>query len=139
MEDAPRAADLEMRLNGIRREKDYRHFVENKQNCWRLWLAERADGSLAGFLAAVVHPCSQMIGPGVMEDETAAAALLHKVLDAEFRGRSVIGLVPVHCAALVQECYAWRARNVEMHLASVLGDAPPMKGVTFPTFMPESG
>jgi hypothetical protein len=39
----------------------------------------------------------------------------------------------------VQQCYAWGARNVEMHLASVLGHAPPMRGVTFPTFMPETG
>ena len=118
---------------------DFRHFVENAQNCWRMLVAERADGSLAGFLAAVVHPNSQMVGPGVMEDETAAAALLHAMLEAAFRGRSVIWLVPVQCAALVRQCYAWGARNVEMHLASVLGEAPPMTGVTFPTFMPETG
>ena len=137
--DVPRVADLELRLNGIRREKDYRHFVENAQQCWRLWLAERADGRLAGFLAAVVHPCSQMIGPGVMEDEPTAMILLHRLLDTEFRGRPVVCLVPVHCAALVQQCYTWGGRNVEMHLASVLGHAPPMRGVTFPTFMPETG
>ncbi len=139
MEDAPRVADLELKLNGIRREKDYRHFIENAQDCWRLWLAERADGSLAGFLAAVVHPCSQMVGPGVMEDETAGAALLHAILNADFRGKSVVCLVPVHCAELVRQSYAWGARNVELHLASVLGHAPPMTGVTFPTFMPETG
>lgn len=138
-EDAPRAADLELRLNGIRREKDYRHFVENTQQCWRLWLAEQADGSLAGFLGAVVHPGTQMVGPGVMEDETAAVALLHTVLNEEFPGRAVVWLVPVHCAGLVQQCYSWGARNVEMHLASVLGHAPAMNGVTFPTFMPETG
>jgi hypothetical protein len=80
-----------------------------------------------------------MIGPGVMEDETAATVLLHRLLDTEFRDRPVVCLVPVHCAALVQQCYAWGGRNVEMHLASVLGHAPPMRGVTFPTFMPESG
>jgi hypothetical protein len=80
-----------------------------------------------------------MIGPGVMEDEATAAALLHAMLDHEFRGRAVICLVPVHCAALVRQCYAWGGRNVEMHLASVLGHAPPMKAVTMPTFMPESG
>lgn len=139
MEDVPRLANVEFRLNGIRREKDYRHFVENRQKCWRLWLAERPDGSPAGFLACVVHPHSQMIGPGVVDDETAAAALLHTALDKEFRGRSVIGLVPVHCAELVQQCYAWGARNVEMHLVSVLGYAPPIQAVTFPTFMPETG
>lgn len=139
IKDVPRITALEERLNGIRRSKDYRHFVENSQGCWRLWLAERADGSIAGFLAAVVHPGFQMAGPGVMEDETTGAALLRTVLDTEFPGRSVVWLVPVHCAALVRQCYAWGARNVEMHLASVLGEAPPMNGVTFPTFMPETG
>ncbi len=137
--DAPRLADLELRLNGIRREKDFRHFVENTQHCWHLLVAERADGTVAGFLAAVDHANSQMIGPGVSEDETAAIALLHAMLDTRFRGRSILWLVPVQCAVLVRKCYAWGARNVEMHLASVLGDAPPMNGVTFPTFMPETG
>jgi GNAT superfamily N-acetyltransferase len=139
VDDAPRIADFEWRLNGIRREKDFAHFAKNAQGCWRLWLAEQTDGSIAGFLGAVVHPGMQMIGPGVFEDEPAAAALLHRVLDTEFRGRAVVWLLPVHCAALVRQCYAWGARNVEMHLASVLGDAPAIAGVTFPTFMPETG
>jgi len=139
MDDASGAADLEMRLNGIRREKDFRHFVKNAQGCWRLWVAERADGLLAGFLGAVVHPDFLMAGPGVMENAGAAVALLHAVLDQEFRGRDVVWLVPVQCAPLVRQCYEWGARNVEMHLASVLGHAPPMSGVTFPTFMPETG
>lgn len=137
--DAERAADLEFRLNGVRRGKDYRQLVENRQQCWRLLVADRDDGSLAGFLGAVVHPHSQMIGPGVMDDEDAAIALLHAMLDTTFRGRSVVCLVPVRCTSLVRQCYAWGARNVEMHLASVLGEAPPMRGVTFPTFMPETG
>lgn len=138
-EDAARCADLEQSLNGIRRTKDYAHFIANAQGCWRLWVAERADGSLAGFLGAVVHPTSQMAGPGVASDEATAAALLHAVLSHEFAGRSVVWLVPVGCASLVRQCYAWGARNVELHLASACGHAPPMKGVTFPTFMPETG
>lgn len=138
-EDAERIADFELRLNGIRRSHDWHHFIRNEQQCWHLWIAERADGALAGFLGAVAHPASQMVGPGVCEDETAAVALLHRALDEIFRGRSVVWLVPVHCAALVRQCYAWGARNVELHLASVRGAAPAMKGITFPTFMPETG
>lgn len=137
--DDVRAAELELRLNGIRRQKDYQHFIANADDCWRLWIAERANGELAGFLAAIVHPAMQMIGPGVAEDESAAGALLRAALLEEFCGRAVVALVPVHCAALVQQCYAWGGRNVEMHLASVLGHAPPMNGVTLPTFMPETG
>jgi GNAT superfamily N-acetyltransferase len=138
-EDAARIADFEQRLNGIRRSHDWRHFISNEQGCWHLWLAERPDGEVAGFLGAVAHPASQMIGPGVSEDETAAIALLHTALDAVFRGRSVVWLAPVHCADLVRQSYAWGARNVELHLASVRGEAPAMRGVTFPTFMPETG
>jgi GNAT superfamily N-acetyltransferase len=138
-DDAPRLADLELQLNGIRREKDYRHFAENTQHCWHLLVAERADGEVAGFLGAVDHANMQMIGPGLAADEAAAIALLHAMLDGHFRGRTVVWLAPVHCAALVRQSYNWGARNVEMHLASVLGEAPPMNGVTFPTFMPESG
>lgn len=137
--DVERLADFELRLNGIRRSHDWRHFITNTQSCWHLWIAEREDGALAGFLGAVAHPASQMVGPGVCEDEAAAIALLHRVLDETFRARSVVWLAPVQCAALVRQCYAWGARNVELHLASVRGEAPPMRGVTFPTFMPETG
>jgi GNAT superfamily N-acetyltransferase len=132
-------ADLEMRLNGIRREKDLRHFVENRQGCWRLWVAEDGDGVVSGFLGAVVLAGSKMVGPGVCADEEVAAVLLRQVLDAEFRGQAPVWLVPVDCAGLVKRCYEWGARNVELHLASVRGEAPEMRGVTLPTFMPETG
>ncbi len=137
--DVETIADFELRLNGIRRSHDWRHFIANAQQCWHLWLAERADGSLAGFLGAVAHPAVRMVGPGGCEDEVAAIALLHRVLDETFRSQVVVWLVPVQCAALVRQCYAWGARNVELHLASMRGEAPPMHGVTFPTFMPETG
>ena len=139
VEDATRLADFELRLNGIRREKDYRHFAENAGGCWHLLVAERAGGEVAGFLGAVDHTHMQMIGPGVAADEACAIALLHAMLDTHYRGRAIVWLAPVHCAALVRQSYTWGARNVEMHLASVLGEMPPMTGVTFPTFMPESG
>ena len=104
--DAPRLADLEFRLNGIRREKDFRHFAVNTQHCWHLLVAERADGTVAGCLAAVDHANSQMIGPGIAEDESAAIALLHAMLDTHYRARAILWLVPVQCAALVRQCYA---------------------------------
>ena len=137
--DVPAIADLECRLNGIRRAHDYAHFTADPAGPWHLWLAERPDGSPAGFLAAVRHPSVRMLGPGVCEDEATAAALVRHALDEAFRGEAVVWLVPVQCAALVRRCYAWGARNVELHLASVRGEAPPMRGVTLPTFMPESG
>ncbi len=48
-------------------------------------------------------------------------------------------LVPVLATELVQQVYAWGGHNVELHFAQVHGHAPPFRGVTMPTFMPETG
>ena len=42
-------------------------------------------------------------------------------------------------AGLVHQCYAWGARNVELHAAQALGPIAPARGLTFPTFLPETG
>jgi hypothetical protein len=39
----------------------------------------------------------------------------------------------------VRLVYRLGGRNVEMHAAQVRGPAPPFRGVSFPTFMPETG
>ena len=137
--DAPRIADLEHRLTGIRREKDYAHFATNAAGCWHLLVAEKESGEIAGALGAVTHPGCSMLGPGICVDESAAIALLHAMLDRVFRGRTALWLAPVACSALVRTAYSWGARNVELHLASAAGQCPAMHGVTFPSFMPESG
>lgn len=134
--DVPRIADFEHTLNGIRREKDYAFFTENRQGVWHLMIAE-TEGRLTGFLGA--NTAAGMAGPGVAADEETMMALLHQMLDSAFRGRQAVWLAPVHCGRLVRECYALGARNIEMHLASACGHAAPMTGVTLPTFMPESG
>lgn len=139
LEDVKALADLEFRLNGVRKDKDYHFFVENKSGHWRLLVKEKPDGSPAGFLAAFGHPADRILGPGVAEDEAVMQALVHAMLDRYFRGVDMVWLVPVKCTGLVRQGYAWGARNRETHLFSVLGNAPPMQGVTLPTFMPESG
>ena len=139
MADVPAIADLELRLNGIRKDKDYRFFVENRSGHWRLLVMEKADGSLAGFLAASANPEDKILGQGVAEDEAAMQGLVHAMLDRHFRGDDIVWLVPMNCTGLVRQGYAWGARNRETHLISVLGHAPPMRGITLPTFMPESG
>jgi len=139
MADVSAIADFELRLNGVRKERDYRFFVENASGDWRLTVLEKPGGGLAGFLAASAHASGAHLGPGVAEDEAAMQALVHGTLDSQFRGRRVVWLVPVQCSGLVRQAYAWGARNRETHLFNVLGDAPPMRGVTIPTFLPESG
>jgi hypothetical protein len=99
---------------------------------------ENTAGELEGFLVASHHPSCVMLGPGVTRDEAAAAALLWRALDAQ-RGASPVFLVPCTAAGLVRQCYAWGARNVELHAAQALGPVAPARGLTFPTFLPESG
>ncbi len=139
MADVPRIADLEMRLNGVRKERDYRFFAENRSGAWRLAVIEKQGGELAGFLAASAHASGAQLGQGVAEDEATLQELVHGTLDTHFRSRHVVWLLPVGCTGLVRQAYAWGARNRETHLFNVLGDAPAMRGVTIPTFLPESG
>ena len=137
--DISRIADFEFELQGIRREHDYRFFYANADENWRLAVLEDDAGNLTGFLAACTHPHSRILGPGVFANEAIGAELIHWMLDHHFRDTDVLWLLPVNRPVLVRQAYGWGARNIETHLASVLGDCPPMRGISLPTFMPESG
>ena len=65
------------------------------------------------------------------------AALLVRELD-RYRGRWPVFLLPVECAELVRLAYRLGGRNVEC-MPQVRGDSQPFRGVSFPTFMPETG
>jgi len=137
--DVGAIADLEFRLNGIRKEKDYRFFVDNHADFWRLAVIEKSDGQLAGFLAASVLPAEIMLGQGVAEDEETMRELMLGLMDQSFRGKKVAFILPSKAQILVQQAYAWGARNREINVLSVRGTAPPLTGVTLATFLPESG
>ena len=139
MADLPAIADFEFRKNGIRKERDYRFFIENQSGCWRLSVIEKDNGTLAGFLAASAFPTDNLLGQGLAEDEATMLELMQGTLDQHFRGKTVAFILPSMCALLVKQAYAWGARNRETNLLSVLGEAPRMHGVTLPTFLPESG
>ncbi len=136
--DAARMADMEFALSGIRRQHDYDYFI-NTGGPWRSLVYEDASGEMRGFLNACTHPASRMLGPGLSADEAVLAALIQAMLDQHFRSQSVLWLVPMQATQLVRQAYAWGARNVEIHIASVRGNCPPLRGVSLPTFMPESG
>ena len=137
-DEASRLAAFELEWQGIHREPDYAFFLRNHVGAWRVWVLENPAGALEGFLVASHHPSFVMLGPGVARDEAAAAALLWRALDA-LRGASPVFLVPCTAADLVRQCYAWGARNVELHAAQSLGPVAPARGLAFPTFLPESG
>jgi len=137
MDDVPRMAALEMAVSHIRRDGDYRHFVENPMGIWHVSVMEGADGSLDGFLVSCAHAGCNMLGPGVMRDDATAAALMLAELN-HLRGRSPVFLLPVERNDLVRLAYGWGAKNCEIHFTQVRGPFTPFSGVNMPTFMPET-
>jgi GNAT superfamily N-acetyltransferase len=138
-DDAKGMADLEMKLNGIRREKDFAYFINNESGVWGVSVIESSEGQITGFLCSVNSTGSKMLGPGISSDCSDSAALIYHELNARHRGNAPVFLIPVQESELVRTLYGWGAKNCEMHLCQVRGHCPPMNGVTMPTFMPETG
>ncbi len=136
--DTAAMAALEFELAGIERESDYRYFLENHSGIWHASVFEGSSGRIDGFLVSVHHPGSHMLGPGMMRDESQAAALIWAEL-SRHRGRSPVFLVPAYAQALLRLLYAWGARNCELHFGQGLGEYPLPRGVWMPSFMPETG
>lgn len=136
--DVPAMVALEMEVAHVRREKDYKYFIENKAGIWHLSLLEDKRGKLEGFLCSVNHPGSNMLGPGIAREAEQASTLILSELN-HHRGRQPVFLIPADCPTLVQQMYAWGARNVEIHFCQVRGNFEPFNGVVMPTFMPETG
>ena len=137
LSDLPSILALEDQVSGISREKDWRYFLNDDSSTWRGFVFE-TDGKITGFLFSVNHPGSRMLGPGVMRSHAAAFELIVAQL-ATFEGETPLFLVPASETALIQSLYKVGARNCEIHLSQVLGDAQDPKGITMPTFMPETG
>ena len=136
--DAKKMAELEFEVSGIRRQKDYEFFIANQLGAWNVSVLEH-DNALSGFLVSIRHPGSEMLGPGVMCDDNSAAALILAQLDRFHRGGSPTFLVPASAPSLVRHLYACGARNSEVHLFQVRGDSQAFRGISMPTFMPETG
>ena len=136
--DVPAIDRLETELAGISRPQDYRYFLENPNGLWHLSVYPDDAGGPDGFLASVNHPGFTMLGPGLARTPQQAAALILAELN-QCRGRTVLFLVPAQCAPLVEQVYAWGARNCEIHLSQIRGPCQPVRGILMPTFLPESG
>ncbi len=137
-EDVPAMADLEHRMAGIRREHDFCHFITNDPRLWHTLVLISEDGTLRGFLTSLHQGDTRMIGPGWMENDGDALALLSAQLHHHAPANPVF-LVPARAAALIAACYQAGARNVELHTAQVRGPSPDPQGIIIPTFLPESG
>ena len=137
IEDVDAMASVEREISGITRVDDYRYFIRNADNLWHVSVVEGLKG-LDGFLVSCGAEALNMLGPGVARTQGQAAALIHAELDRQ-RGRSPLMVVPVACGDLVRQLYAWGARNCEIHVGQALGHAQPPRGVTLPSYLPESG
>lgn len=136
-DEAAALADYEAALQGLRREKDYRFFLGQRHGQWKVWVSEDPSGRINGVLVANLSPASPMLGPGVIGEEGTAAAMIWTALNT-LRGRSYVLLAPAAAAGLVATLYRWGGRNIELHVAQVLGANPPARALAFPTFLPES-
>ena len=137
-DDLTAIAELELEVSGICREEDYRLALENRAGYWHLAVVENAGGALNGWTMSCGHTAMNMIGPCVARDEATAAALIARELDRH-RGRAPVMLIPMEKYQLVQQLYDWGARNCELHLCQVRGRFQQFRGVSMPTFLPETG
>lgn len=130
--------ELERRITGLERAQDYKHFIENPERIWSVSVLENPNGKgLAGVLCSVYCEATHIIGPGCAVDAGAAKALLLTQLN-QYPGRSPIVLIPCECRELRDFAYALGGKNVEIHFAQSRGEIPQFKGLTFPTFLPET-
>ena len=136
-DDVPAMVALEREVAGLDREKDYRHFIENREGFWHVSVWQNDRSGLDGFLASSGHPGCNMIGPGTARTPEVALAPLAAELNRH-AGRMPVFLVPVQCAAMVSTLYAWGAKNCEMHFSQVRGHCQPLRGIHLPSFLPET-
>ncbi len=137
LEDVPAMVALERELAGLDRQKDFEYFIRNEQGIWHMLVLESSPGSLSGFLASVNHPSSNMLGPGVMREASAALALVYRQLE-HYAGKTPVFLLPTDQPELLGQVYRWGGRNCEIHMHNVLGRFQRMQGIQMPTFMPET-
>lgn len=135
--DVATMVELEAQVLGIRRSKDFAYFIANQRGYWHVSVIETADGQLTGFLASIHHPGSALLGPGCMQSDEDAIALIRRELHVH-RSKSMVWLTPSHRPTITRAMYALGAKNCELHLAQTTGTPPQINGVVMPTFMPET-
>ncbi|MDH5464798.1 MAG: hypothetical protein OEW60_04155, partial [Thiovulaceae bacterium] len=138
LDDIQAMGDLEMEISGIRREIDYRYAIENPRDVLHAIVYVNDQNIIEGFMISVKHAALNMLGPCVARDEDIAIGLIKKEID-RFKGTWVLFSIPMEKRKMVEQMYAWNAINVETHLKEVWGDFHGFKGVSMPSFLPETG
>jgi GNAT superfamily N-acetyltransferase len=136
--DVAAMGELEMGVSSIQREIDYRYAIANPRGVLHASVCENEQGGIDGFAMSVKHAALNMIGPCVARSEETALALVGRELE-RFRGTWVLLVVPMDKRKMVEQFYRWKAVNVETHLQQVWGEFPGCRGVSLPSFLPETG
>lgn len=136
--DIAAMGDLEFEVSGIRREIDYRYAIENPRGVLHAAVYANDQGGIEGFMISLRHPALNMLGPCVARSEAIAIALIQREL-ACFNGTWALLVVPMEKRKIVEQMYAWGASNVETHLKQVWGEFQDFRGVSLPSFLPETG
>ncbi len=129
---------LEMEVSGIRREIDYRYAIDNPRGVLNAMVYEDSQNRIGGFMISIRHAALNMLGPCVARNEEVALALINRAGE-RFRGTWALCVIPMDKRTIVEQMYAWGARNVETHLQEVWGTFPGLNGVNLPGFLPETG
>ncbi len=146
--DAPAMAKLERQLFGIQRQNDFEYFIQNRDQIWHTLITENPEGQITGYLTSIIHPASNMLGPGAMFTDTDAIALITAQL-LHNAGRSPVFLIPADHPNLTAAMYQLGAKNCEIHVTQstmppdMAPHAAPVTSpsggsVIMPTFMPET-
>lgn len=134
--DLGRIVTLGVEIEHLQRERDFAYFLESP-DLWHVSVLQDHGGALSGCLASIAHPGSTTLGPGFCRDEAGAAALILAELEHR-RGHVPVFLVPASCSGLVATLYGWGARNSELHVHQCRGTWNEPRGISMPTFLPES-
>lgn len=138
LEDVAEMVALEKELYGIERTQDFTYFLKNEGKIWHTSvLVSKSTGKIDGFLNSVDDPGSNMLGPGIARTEAQTLGLICAELN-RYKGRCPAWIVPAHAREVLKGLYGLGAKNIEINVSQILGEAPPTKGIVMPTFMPET-
>lgn len=98
---------------------------------------ENDQHGIDGFLNSVKSPAINILGPCVARSEEIAIALIRRELE-RFRGIVALCVLPTEKRKMVETFYQWRAFNVETHFKQVWGEFQDYRGVSLPSYLPET-
>ncbi len=137
-DDVEGMGELELYVSGVKREIDYRYAIENPRGVMHASVYENEAGAIDGFMISLKHPALNILGPCVGRSEEVVIALIRRELD-RFKGLAALFVVPMQKRTIVEQLYDWKAVNVETHVKQVWGEFQEFRGVSLPSYLPETG